>query len=394
MSGNSMSQLQEIGGAVVSPNMKTTSVIGDAPRTTNATVIGQDGGSGPYVNTLGNDFRASTSSPKLQSSIFGGQGHAMGGPHMRSTTVSPSLQSQQAWERENGSIAHASAPKAQNDVLRRLCDDTYVPTQQWPIDPAMDALYCNAVVSQLKQFGCTTTISKLRGFLRNRLAATDNIKSVPLKAMLAAYPGLFIVHGNQVSLVQQGMHVMQGMQGMQGPLGHQPHQHQHFGRHMHAQNHEMDSISSVAATLGSSQLSMPLTNSGLSSGGSSGDLQQHGQLHKLQQLQHDQQYSGAISVPYRQPQPPQQVPPSSASATHPTQQSTSSVASSLTSEGSANATNATSLQIAPVQQIKNHALGGGGGHGSSFDFGIQPMATMLSSDALSLSTHSESTTQS
>ena len=85
-------------------------------------------------------------------------------------------------------------------VLRRLCDDTYVPTQPWPVRWEADAFYCSAVIAQLQQFGGATTISKLRGFLRSRVNATDNIKSVPLKAMLSGYPGFFTVRSNQVTL--------------------------------------------------------------------------------------------------------------------------------------------------------------------------------------------------
>ena len=44
-------------------------------------------------------------------------------------------------------------------------------------------------MQQLRQFGGSTTISKLRGFLR-----------YPLKALLAAYPGLFVINGNHVAL--------------------------------------------------------------------------------------------------------------------------------------------------------------------------------------------------
>jgi hypothetical protein len=51
-------------------------------------------------------------------------------------------------------------------VLRRLCDDTYVPTQPWPVDLQMDQPYFNAIVAQLQQLGGSTTLSKLRGFLR------------------------------------------------------------------------------------------------------------------------------------------------------------------------------------------------------------------------------------
>ena len=89
-------------------------------------------------------------------------------------------------------------------VLQRLCDDTYVPTQPWPVDYVLDLPYCNACVAQLQQFGGGTSVSKLRGFLRNRLAASDNIKSVPLKAMLGAYPNLFVLRGSHCSLTTPG----------------------------------------------------------------------------------------------------------------------------------------------------------------------------------------------
>ncbi len=85
-------------------------------------------------------------------------------------------------------------------ILTKLCDDTYVPTQPWQRDVLSDAPYCNAVVAQLQHFGGSTTISKLRGFLRGKLCAVDNIKSVPLKAMLSAYPAMFIVQNNFVAL--------------------------------------------------------------------------------------------------------------------------------------------------------------------------------------------------
>ncbi len=86
-------------------------------------------------------------------------------------------------------------------VLQRLCDDTYVPTQPWPIDQEADQPFCRAVIDQISSFGGNTTISKLRGFLKHRVGTVDNIKSVPLKAMLMAYAHLFKVDGNFVSLV-------------------------------------------------------------------------------------------------------------------------------------------------------------------------------------------------
>lgn len=85
-------------------------------------------------------------------------------------------------------------------ILRRLCDDCWVPTQPWPTDQLSDSFYCDAIIQQLHQFGGCTTISKLRGFLRNRISAVDNIKSVPLKALISAYSHLFSLEGNYVSL--------------------------------------------------------------------------------------------------------------------------------------------------------------------------------------------------
>ena len=98
------------------------------------------------------------------------------------------------------SVEHPQHQQGSEAVLRRLCDDTYVPTQPWPVAWEVDAFFCCAVVAQLQQFGGTTTISKLRGFLRSRVNASDNIKSVPLKAMLSGYPAFFVVRGNQVAL--------------------------------------------------------------------------------------------------------------------------------------------------------------------------------------------------
>ena len=86
-------------------------------------------------------------------------------------------------------------------ILQKLCDDTYTPSCPWPADYVADMPFVSACVAQLQQFGGSTSVSKLRGFLRNRIAASDNVKSVPLKALLAAYPHLFELRGNHVSLV-------------------------------------------------------------------------------------------------------------------------------------------------------------------------------------------------
>mmetsp|Transcript_15748 Transcript_15748/g.15891 ORF Transcript_15748/g.15891 Transcript_15748/m.15891 type:complete len:1143 (+) Transcript_15748:164-3592(+) len=102
-------------------------------------------------------------------------------------------------------------------VLRRLCDDTYVPTQTWPANSTADAPFCEVIVSQLQQLGGSTTVSKLRGALRHRISAQDNIKSVPLKALLSSYTEYFVLQGNQISLlnynisnsmINGGMHLM------------------------------------------------------------------------------------------------------------------------------------------------------------------------------------------
>jgi len=123
------------------------------------------------------------------------------GNHNSSSTVGQQRQQQQQVFNTSSDIGVVSIRGDINcPILRRLCDDTYVPTQPWPIDIHNDEPYCQAVIQQLMQFGGYTTISKLRGFLRNRVLANDNIKSVPLKAMLSAYPQYFVLEGNLVSL--------------------------------------------------------------------------------------------------------------------------------------------------------------------------------------------------
>jgi hypothetical protein len=127
-----------------------------------------------------------------------GQGQGQGqGPQMAAEQGQGQGQGQSALMQASSS---STASAGVDFVLRRLCDDTYVPTQPWPVRWDVDAFYCSAVIAQLQQFGGVTTISKLRGFLRSRVNATDNIKSVPLKAMLSGYPGFFTVRSNQVTL--------------------------------------------------------------------------------------------------------------------------------------------------------------------------------------------------
>ena len=91
-------------------------------------------------------------------------------------------------------------------VIAVLTDDTYVPTQSWAANFTQDAPFLNAVVSQLQVLGGIATISKLRGLLKSRVLAQSNIKSVPLKALLSAYPKYFNLNGNLVELTPEYMH--------------------------------------------------------------------------------------------------------------------------------------------------------------------------------------------
>lgn len=100
-----------------------------------------------------------------------------------------------------GGIEATHGQTREKIILQRLCDDTYVPTQPWPVDREADMVVGQSIIDQILQFGGNTTISKLRGFLKHRMGTVDNIKSVPLKAMLLAYPNCFHVEGNYVSLV-------------------------------------------------------------------------------------------------------------------------------------------------------------------------------------------------
>jgi len=92
-------------------------------------------------------------------------------------------------------------------VLAKLCDETFVPSQLWTVNLELDMFYIQAVVSRLQQFGGTMAVSKLRGFLRSRLNILQNIKSVPLKAMLSAYPQYFLLSSSQVSLSKGAYHL-------------------------------------------------------------------------------------------------------------------------------------------------------------------------------------------
>ena len=97
---------------------------------------------------------------------------------------------------------NTSATSNSDLVLERLCDETYVPTQSWITDESIDLRYCRTISSLIQHFGGCMTISKLRGLLRQRLNAVGNIKSVPLKALLLAYPRFFSLNANLVILTR------------------------------------------------------------------------------------------------------------------------------------------------------------------------------------------------
>lgn len=94
-------------------------------------------------------------------------------------------------------------------VLSLLTSDQLVPTQLWPAS-AHDWPFVQRILDEMRLWGGDSiTISKLRGALKGRLGITSTIKSVPLKALLAAYGQLFDLRGNRVSLLPQAMSTMQ-----------------------------------------------------------------------------------------------------------------------------------------------------------------------------------------
>ena len=48
-----------------------------------------------------------------------------------------------------GTYRHHTISPGDCDVLRRLCDDTYVLTQPWPLDFERDKPYFTAVIAQV-----------------------------------------------------------------------------------------------------------------------------------------------------------------------------------------------------------------------------------------------------
>ena len=150
-------------------------------------------GGAPDMNTLGYD-----AFPAVDAS----QGIAGGVPPMQRQHPPQQQHLQDPGQMGVGMEAAFQGTAEVDPILRRLCDSTFVPTRDWPTD-SKDQYYCSAIIQQLQHFHGYTSISKLRSALKGRLMSSDNIKSVPLKALLAAYPQYFVVRGNQVSLNQR-----------------------------------------------------------------------------------------------------------------------------------------------------------------------------------------------
>lgn len=85
-------------------------------------------------------------------------------------------------------------------ILNLLTSHHFVPTQEWPCNATEDAFFIRHAAEEIHSLGGQTTISKLRGLLKHRFASKETIKSVPLKALLAAYPKIFTLNRNNVYL--------------------------------------------------------------------------------------------------------------------------------------------------------------------------------------------------
>jgi len=87
-------------------------------------------------------------------------------------------------------------------VQKFLTSEEWVPNKAWPSESRRDMPYVSVIADQLHSAGGTMTVSKLRGLIRVSLNLKDTIKSVPLKALIKAYGNIFVLSGNQVSLVR------------------------------------------------------------------------------------------------------------------------------------------------------------------------------------------------
>lgn len=85
-------------------------------------------------------------------------------------------------------------------ALDRLMSEDYVPTQPWPRDNNDDSALVATVLDSLDHLRGCATLNKLRSALKQRHNLPRSVKSVPLRAFLAAYADLFALDGAHVYL--------------------------------------------------------------------------------------------------------------------------------------------------------------------------------------------------
>jgi len=96
-------------------------------------------------------------------------------------------------------------------VLRLLSTEKWVPGKAWPASP-LDAPYLSALAAVLERQrrgrpgapGRAERVAKLRGLLKLQLRSPSTIKSVPLKALVRAYPAVFTLTEAGVLLARDG----------------------------------------------------------------------------------------------------------------------------------------------------------------------------------------------
>ena len=84
--------------------------------------------------------------------------------------------------------------------LARLAAEDYAPTMPWPRDAVHDQGIVRTVLECLRaQSPRPSTLHKIRAYLRRVYALQSSVKSVPLRALLTAYPQLFVIDGTSVA---------------------------------------------------------------------------------------------------------------------------------------------------------------------------------------------------
>ena len=89
--------------------------------------------------------------------------------------------------------------------LARLAAEDYAPTMPWPRDAVHDQGIVRTVLECLRaQSPRPSTLHKIRAYLRRVYALQSSVKSVPLRALLTAYPQLFVIDGTSVAERSRG----------------------------------------------------------------------------------------------------------------------------------------------------------------------------------------------